>query len=135
MREITKNLYQGNAEDAIRASKNKSVDVIIYLGQEIPHELSHESKVPVIHIPIKDGKDLKSKWNIMCVSIGTFVYKESIALVACRAGLSRSPMAVVYYLCILENFQFDKTYKFVKEKIPEMIPAPDLYNQIKEMLE
>lgn len=136
MHKILDNLYQGNKDDAIDVSiYNSSIDVLIYIGQELPKELTYESKITVIHIPMKDGNNPKTKWSYLYGTISFFhrVAKKKV-LVACRMGLSRSPMMLVLYYSKFKKKCFDESFSFVKEKIPEMNPKPDLYTQIKEIV-
>ena len=63
LKKIVENLYIGDMETAIRANSGKLVDWIIYIGQELPRELSFNPQVPVIHIPIVDGVDNIDKWE------------------------------------------------------------------------
>ena len=145
LKKIVENLYVGDMESAIRACLGKLVDWIVYIGQELPRELSHNPQVPIIHIPIVDGADNIDKWQAAVVMIsychiGDENGKKAKTLVACRAGISRSPMMVVYHLLkcpFLMNpnwnhCSFETAYNFVKERVPEMQPEQNIYNMIKE---
>ncbi len=136
MIEVLPHLYQGDANDAINASKGEIVDVIVFLGQNLPFELEH-SDVPVIHYPLEDGPNSDMKIEVLMdifYSLDTYDF-----LVSCDAGLSRSPLMIMAYLmCGYEgNFyrewKFDQTYNFVKEKIPVFKPEQSLLAQIKRL--
>ena len=134
MNEICRNLYQGDAEVAIQAAQNKTVDYIIYLGQEMPYELSHESKVPVIHIPLKDGEN--DERRIEAVGEILRYVTTGKVLVACRKGISRSPLLCLYYL-VKYNYNrrdFRNVEGYIRRKVKSFLPSPKLYWQIRRML-
>lgn len=129
MIEIQPNLFQGDRDDAIRCSQNKSVDVIIYLGQEMnEYKLMYRSKIPVIHIPLNDGHNPQSRLEYVMLNIAYAVVDDKV-LLACRLGISRSPALTVLYLT--KHKSFDDAYNFVKKKIPHMQIEPHLYKAIK----
>jgi len=144
MNKILGTLYQGNAEDAILASQDKSVDWIIYLGQELPEKLGFNSPVPIIHIPVNDRDDNINKWKIANEVISSCRSKICCnTLIACRQGISRSPMMLVYYTMrnhlLFGNFdsasqEFAAACNFVKVRIAEFRPDPRLFEMIKKEL-
>ena len=137
MIKIAENLFQGDLNDALRTSAEKTVDVIVYLGQGMPDKLAY-GDVPVIHIPLKDGKDLELKINIIFSSIGLSNLKlQQKTLVACRAGLSRSPIIIAGFLGIVKynHPSFSKGFKEMKKLIPNCMPHPDLLENIKKFVE
>jgi len=136
MIKIEKNLYQGNLDDAIEASKNKTVDAIVYLGQELPRKLSHESKIPVIHIPMKDGENEEILVHLALLNIG-FLETDDKTLVACRAGISRSPIIITAYLATYHyaRVDFDRAYNRVKRLIPSFNPEQNLLAIVKKVVE
>jgi protein-tyrosine phosphatase len=133
MREVYRNLFLGDRACAIEASKTKAVDWIIYLGQELPRELSHNSQVPVIHIPLRDGEDTIERWHVAndVISYCLAGNYKTRTLVACRAGISRSPMMIVFYLCHELHWPFTRIYEFVKNQVPEFQPEPSLFDMVK----
>jgi len=137
LRQITPNIYHGNMEDAIAISKLQNTDInfILYLGQELPHELSHNSLHPVIHIPLKDGynDELRILTALHNIIITSLEYK---ILVACRGGLSRSPALIVAYTVIKNKKRFPlKDYlPSLKEKIPGMLINQDLLDSVEKTL-
>lgn len=137
MIEITKNLYQGDVNDAIQASQQKTVDAIIYLGQAIPRELSHESKIPIFHVPLKDG-DNNHEISIHMI-LANIVYlnltlHDNKTLVACRAGISRSPTLVAAYLsiCKPEELDFEKALKYMYSINTSYQPEPNFLEIIRK---
>ena len=137
MIEISKNLYLGSQEDALRVSRTKEVDAIVYLGQELPTKLSFNSQIPVFHIPLKDGEGnfkLSITETLLLVSYLTL---EDKTLVACRAGLSRSS-AIIAGCIVFSNsgkYSFDKALSIVKSKAPAIMPELHLLADIKTVVE
>ena len=145
LKKVVENLYVGDMESAIRSCLGKLVDWIVYIGQELPRELSFNPQVPVIHIPIVDGADNIDKWEVTSIMIsychiGDKNGNKAKTLVACRAGLSRSPMMIVYHLLTYpflinpewESCSFETAYNFVKERVPEIQPEQNILKMIKE---
>jgi len=122
-------------KDAISASQNKTVDAIVYLGQELPHKLSHESKIPIFHFPLKDGKNNELSYHVIIATIGYLVLGDK-TLVACRQAISRSPTIVIAYLAVYERerFSFDESYTCVRKLNPTLIPEPHLLQSVKEVV-
>lgn len=135
MIKITDNIFQGDMTSAIKASFGGVVDSIVYLGQEIPEELSHRSKIPVIHILMNDGECHEDLINLAFHNIYYFTYGK--VLVACRAGISRSPAILIGYFAVYElpKINWDKAFKFIKKKIPQAHPEPHLLEAVKKVTE
>jgi len=115
---LLESLYQGNRDDAIKASQNKSVTSILYLGQEIPEELTHKSLIPVIHIPIRnDFEEDPLRFEYIFQYLDYALKYGSIVLVACRYGESRSPLVCLYYLMLHEHYSYKRAYTLIKSKV------------------
>lgn len=133
MIEILLNFFQGDRNDAIRCSRDKSAGVIIYLGQEMNEQkLMYGSKVPLIHIPLNDGHNPQSKLEYVMLNVAYALVEDKV-LLACRFGISRSPALTILYLT--KRMLFDDAYNYVKKKIPQMQIEPHLYKVIKEATE
>lgn len=135
IRKIHKNLYHGNREDAILASKSKVVDVIVYLGQDLPYELSHDSQIPIIHIPMKDGNNDDLKIHLVFLNIG-YIELDDKVLVSCRAGISRSPTIITGFLATYYSgkYTFENALRKVKKLIPEFQPESNLLRKVEEVV-
>ena len=131
MNKITETVYQGNVKDAFEASKTKSVDAIIYLGQLIPEELSY-SKLPIVHIPMNDGHNSKEKLELALTSI-IFMAQDLVILIACRAGLSRSVALTIGYLMSYKGMSYGEAYLLVKKKIPKALPELTLMKGVRKV--
>lgn len=131
MIEIIPNLFQGDRNDAIRCSRDGSVGLIVYLGQEMNEQkLMYGSKVPIIHIPLNDGHNPELKLEYVLVNITYGIVSDKV-LLACRLGVSRSPALTILYLTLDKSF--DDAYNYVKKKIPQMQIEPHLYKVIEEL--
>jgi len=143
MKEIINNLFLGDIHDAISVSQTKSVDAIVYVGQELPDDLAFHSSIPVVHIPLVDGVNDELRIHLALINIG-YLTLEDKTLVACRAGLSRSPTVVVGFLAVyypykfksLEDkgaFTFDKAYEYIHKLIPQFQPENNLLRTVKNV--
>jgi len=116
---VKDNLYQGDREDAIRVSRSKEVDAIVYVGQEFPIELIG-SQIPVVHLPFKDGEgNLDLQFHLAIANI-QYLTLDDRTLVACRGGISRSPLIVAMVLALDQEFpDLQLQIQKVKEKISQ----------------
>jgi protein-tyrosine phosphatase len=142
MNEIITNLFQGDQIDAHVAAGYGNVDYIVYVGQELPHELAFGSVIPVVHIPLKDGVDKPEKWWMVyqilfnLLNFTNHLHTDAKVLVACREGKSRSPMVALLYLVKTECFAtYNEACKFVREKVPCFQPEQNMADMVKKMLE
>lgn len=55
---------------------------------------------------------------------------EHNILVACRAGLGRSPSIILAYLCCMHGLSFEEAQNLVTQKRPETTPLPHLVSLI-----
>jgi len=137
MIKLHEDLYQGDSEDAVRESKQNNMDCIIYVGQELPHQLSHESSIPIIHIPLKDGKN-PCKKVITALNIYLFLcaqcYQQK-CLIACRQGISRSPTLAAAYYSLLSSMPFDYILEELKKINPRINPHPEFIESVRKSLE
>ena len=98
-------LYHGNMQDVIKALKTKEVDVIVYLGQELPIKISYKSSLPIVHIPLNDGKNMSLKIDLALLNIAYLELDDKV-LVACRAGISRSVAICAAHLYVCRDKDF-----------------------------
>ncbi len=54
-------------------------------------------------------------------------------LVACRAGLGRSPSLIIAYLCCIQRWSFHEALSFVTQKHPGTTPLPRLAEVISQL--
>jgi protein-tyrosine phosphatase len=85
----------------------------------------------VVHVPLADGADCIEKWRV-CAEIIGLCLQGGKTLVACRAGMSRSPAMILYYLLRTGGLKdFDGVLKFVIRKVPEFYPNQSIIDLIK----
>jgi len=58
---------------------------------------------------------------------------EHHILVACRAGLGRSPSIIIAYLCCIQHLSYEKALQLITEKRPGSTPLPHLDSIIEQM--
>lgn len=138
MNKITEGLFQGSLEDVSLASKglNPDIDYIFYFGQDLPNEISYNSQIPIIHIPLNDGKDNPKKIQIALALLHKARYCLSTGrnniLVGCRAGLSRSPFICMLFLSKVENLTIGESEKIIEKACKGYFHNNELYELIKE---
>jgi len=138
--QVWSNLFQGDWQGAVYVSRNPEtprgkIDWIIYVGQELPRELSHDSKVPVIHIPMKDGREDEKKIMMALSVINAVRLSEENVLVACRAGISRSPVLCAAYLSWIYGKPLEICLDHVKLHNQSVQPDPQFIRSVHETLE
>lgn len=135
MQQITPKLYQGDMQDALRSSSKSNIDVIIYLGQEIPLQLCFNCAHAVIHMPMNDGKnDLSKLRNIIFLTYIISSDNKKI-LIACRAGISRSILITSSLFALQNKMGFDEAYENIKKLVPQSLPELHLFQEIKQITE
>jgi protein-tyrosine phosphatase len=134
MQQITDKLYQGDVNDAIINSSSANIDIIIYLGQEIPEKLCFNCAPACFHLPLNDGKTELSKLRkiIFIIYIASL---DSKILIACRAGLSRSVLVTTAIFALTNKISFDATYHHIKKLIPQSQPELNLMKEIRQITE
>lgn len=135
MQQITPQLFQGNMEDALRNTCNSNVDIIIYLGQEIPTRLCFNCEPTCIHIPTNDGENKLSKLRDIVFLSYILSNNGKKILIACRAGISRSVLLTTSVFALHQKINFDEAYKQIKEKIPQSQPELHLLQEMKQVTE
>jgi len=108
---------------------------ILYVGQELPHELSHQSNIPVIHIPMRDGREIGAKIVMALCMIDTVLSAQDTILVSCRSGISRSPTLCVGYLYWKCNVEIKDCIDHVKLVNPNYTPNPDFLSSVIDTVE
>ena len=137
MNQITEQLYQGNLDNVIEASKgNDGFGAIIFLAQTLPSYFE-QSKVVIIHIPTNDEQEDELKLRLTSDVIHStvcFLYNQTKkkVLVACMAGMSRSACACLLY--IGRWLSFEDADDWIRKKIPEFDPEPNLYWQTRQLI-
>jgi protein-tyrosine phosphatase len=134
MQQITEKLYQGDINDAVINSNNTNIDIIIYLGQEIPEKLCFNCTPACFHLPLNDGKNKLPK--LRKIIFATYIASlENKLLITCRAGLSRSVLVATSIFALTNNISFDKAYWHIKEILPQSNPELNLFREIQQTTE
>jgi protein-tyrosine phosphatase len=135
MQKITPKLYQGDVQDALVNSCSSDIDIIIYLGQEIPQKLCFNCRPTCIHIPMNDGKNGLTKIRDIIFPIYITSLNDKKILIACRAGISRSILITASLYALTKNISFDAAYWYIKEIAPQAQPELNLLREISQITE
>ena len=134
MQQITDKLYQGDIKDALANTQSSNIDVIVYLGQELPTQLCFNCKSLCLHLPLIDGKNELTKIR----KVIFIIYIASIdnkLLIACRGGISRSVLITSSIYALQNNISFDSAYWHIKELVPQAQPELNLFREIQQITE
>jgi len=126
-------LWLSNRMEITNIDLKGLVDVIVYLGQEMNEpSLTHGNSLPVIHFPLNDGHNPKSKYIVLngILSYLTNVRNARVCL-ACRYGQSRSPAIAIAYLMRSEGFEFSYAFMIVSRRVKGFLPKQELLEDIK----
>ena len=134
MQQITDKLYQGDIKDALANTQSSNIDVIVYLGQELPTQLCFNCKIACFHLPIVDGKNglTKIRKAIFIIYIASL---DNKLLIACRGGISRSVLITSSIYALQNNISFDSAYWHIKELAPQAQPELNLFREIQQITE
>jgi protein-tyrosine phosphatase len=131
MQQITSNLFIGDMQDALIASKS-NFDVLIYLGQKIPPQLCNCTPV-CLHIPIIDGENKYSKIRKVIFLTYISLLDNDRTLIACRAGISRSVCITTSAYALINKVSFEEAYEHIKQLRPQSQPECNLLYQVKKV--
>lgn len=134
MHKLTEFLYQGDVEDAIRtATHDPDKFIILYLGLSYPSQFI-TSEAIIVHIPMRDEAEYPYKIEIIQDTIHMFQKWGKKLLVACDAGLSRSPCMCLLYLAQHgRNHSWINAEKLIREKNLAFLPEISLLKQIEDI--
>lgn len=135
MQQITPKLFQGDMEDALRSCHESNIDVIIYLGQEIPSRLCFNCVPTCIHIPLNDGSNPLPKIRNAVFLMYILSNDNKKILVACRMGVSRSVLFATSIYALQTKTDFKIAYKEIKKRVPQGYPEYHLFNEVEKVTE
>lgn len=128
-------IWVGDMEDAYAHRVHPEVKAILYLGQEMPTFLSHNiGGLTIVHFPLVDGYNSPEKMANATAIADTLLSRNRSLLIACRAGISRSPIVAVLLLVRRYRFTYPHAYCVVNKAILSMIPPLDLLRAAQESL-
>lgn len=134
---ISRNLYQGDLQDALTVASGKSpnIDRVLFLGLNLPPYLVDTEK-PVIHIPIRDEATTSNDEKMLTALdiIGIFVENDISVIVSCDGGLSRSAILCLIFLVVSQGLKWEDAEKLINRLIPQFQPSQGLLNQMKKLL-
>lgn len=130
MYKIMDNIYLGSADDAIEVSNGNEIEIIIYLGQELPQKLSFNCEKTCVHIPLNDGlNDYDKLRNAVSIIIAILALNKP-TLVSCRACLSRSPLVMACIVSAVEDIPFEHALELIRNQNKAIQPEHNLRTQL-----
>lgn len=135
LQKVTEKLFIGDMQDALRSSQQPDINIIIYLGQEIPKQLCFNCMPVCIHLPMNDGRNgLNRIRKILFTAYISTTFGEKV-LVACRAGISRSVLVTSALYSMHKNIPFPEAYRYIKLIRQQSQPELNLFREIEQISE
>lgn len=135
MQRITDKIYIGDREDAISQASSGYVDLILYLGQEIPEKLCFKCTPTCVHLPLKDEPNglLKIRKVLFLAYIASTLNEKM--LIACRAGISRSVLVTASLYALTQKVSFNDAYQHLKRVRQQSYPELGLMREVRQVTE
>ncbi|WP_417379206.1 dual specificity protein phosphatase family protein [Gimesia sp.] len=137
MREIIPNLlWIGNTRDAhdVKNVHDLGISAVIDLALEEP-AVTLTREIIYCRLPLIDGAENQPVVLKTAVKTVARLISEGVpTLVACSAGMSRSPAIVAAALSLVRETDFVTELKRLAEKYPADV-APGLWNSLQELLQ
>ncbi|QDU04622.1 Dual specificity phosphatase, catalytic domain [Gimesia chilikensis] len=136
MREILPRLlWIGNARDArdLNQVLDLGITAVIDLAREEP-PVSYPREIVYCRLPLIDGDENQTVvLQTALTTVARFITAELPTLVACSAGMSRSPAIVAGALSLVHDCPFPEALQQVAASGPCDV-APGLWNEIERLL-
>ena len=128
---ICSNLYLGSINSTIEPDKLKklSIDKIIIAGRKLFN--NNHNKFQYIEHLIDDSLDQDIKESILSTIDYIDNNPNSIFLIHCYSGVSRSCSLVIGYLMHKYKWDYDTAYNYVKRKHVNCQPNSNFENQLR----
>lgn len=137
MREILPRLlWIGNARDARDFNQvlDLGITAVIDLAWEEP-PISYPREIVYCRLPLIDGDENQTVvLQTALTTVARFISADLPTLVACSAGMSRSPAIVAGALSLVHDCPFSTALQQVASSGPCDV-APGLWNEIQQLLE
>ncbi len=137
MREVLPRLlWIGNARDArdLNQVLDLGITAVIDLAREEP-PISYPREIVYCRLPLIDGDEIQTVvLQTALTTAARFISADLPTLVACSAGMSRSPAIVAGALSLVHDCSFAETLQQVAAAGPCDV-APRLWNEIQQLLE
>jgi len=120
MKQIRKNLYLGDIEDAKNAKLLKSIGITTILSV-CRSNFNLPEGIKILKVGLEDSSNNESYMISLAVYVLKRLLKEGEkVLVHCDCGIFRSPFIIASYLAIKESKTLEEAYKELKEIAPEI---------------
>lgn len=137
MREVLPRLlWIGNARDArdLNQVLDLGITAVIDLAREEP-PISYPREIVYCRLPLIDGDENQTVvLQTALTTVAHFISADLPTLVACSAGMSRSPAIAAGALALVQDCSFSAALQQVAATGPCDV-APGLWNEIQQLLE
>jgi protein-tyrosine phosphatase len=132
---ITPFLYLGNVNYAndYKFLTSKNINVIVNCARELPDFFKNDFKYIRLDLHDVPSQDITSSLKIASNLILENINNKIVSFVHCAAGISRSSSVVIYTIMRLHNWDFLKSFKFVKDMHPDTNPNSGFIEQLKNI--
>lgn len=132
--QILDHLYLGNAQNSLSKTQLEKLQIkyILNIAKECKNQFLNEfvyKKYPFID---EEFENIQDSFQDTFEFIETARKSESRMLVHCFMGMSRSSSIVIAYLMKLNQWNFNKSFEFVKKKRPIIDLNPGFKKQLIE---
>jgi len=129
--QITDIVYLGNSDGALEKEllKSKGITHILICASYIPDYYPNDFKY--LQLLLQD--DQNQKLTEYFPVANKFIEEAKGVYVHCAAGVSRSASIVIAYLMVINKWDFEKAFEYVKLKRKQIDPNPSFINQLKEL--
>lgn len=129
---ITPHLYLGDANDSrdFNFLMSKNITLIVNCAKEINNFYSGRFKYLNLDLDDVPSQNIVDALKISSDTILQNMKKGGITFVHCAAGISRSSSVVIYTIMRLHDWDYEKTFKYVKSMHDRTNPNPGFVEQL-----
>lgn len=132
---ITPHLYLGDAHDSrdFNFLMSKNITLIVNCAKEINNFYSGRFKYLNLDLDDVPSQNIVDALRISSDTILQHMKKGGITFVHCAAGISRSSSVVIYAIMRLHDWDYEKSFKYVKSMHNRTNPNPGFVEQLIKM--
>lgn len=134
---ITPHLYLGDANNArdFNFLMTKGIKLIVNCAKEIPNVYTGRFKYLRLELDDVPSQNIVSALRSSSEIILQHMKKGEVVFVHCAAGISRSSSVVIYTLMLLHDWDYERTFKYVKSMHERTNPNPGFVEQLVKIQE
>jgi hypothetical protein len=132
---ITPHLYLGDANNSrdFNFLMSKNITLIVNCAKEINNFYSGRFKYLNLGLDDVPSQNIVESLRMASDTILQHMKKGGITFVHCAAGISRSSSVVIYTIMRLHDWDYEKTFKYVKSMHERTNPNPGFVEQLIKM--